>query len=140
MPTHLTAAAAVRTMLRRFGIPTTGRAAALMAVRGSIAGISHIAAIGGPLLRQLADAMFGGDAGGGGAGLGISEFRPRSSTAISLVRYRLRDGRMHVRFNKTRIYPDYLFPNVPGSVFRDWKVAGSAGSYYHANVKNQYGM
>ena len=93
------------------------------------------------LSRRLADALTGGgDAGGEDGGLFWSEYKPIGSTAIFLVKHRLRDGNMTVRFKKTGLYPDYLFPDVPRGVFRDWKRSMSPGRYYHANVKNQYGM
>ena len=100
-----------------------------------------ITALGGLLRRELADALLGGgDDGGDDGSLLWSEYKPIGSTAISLVRHRLYDGNMVVRFKKTGFYPDYRFIDVPRAVFRDWKRSMSPGRYYHANVKNQYGM
>lgn len=64
-----------------------------------------------------------------------------NSSAILVVKHRLRDGAMTVRFNKPgKAYPDYLYNDVPRELFRQWKRVKSAGGFYHRRIKGQYGV
>jgi hypothetical protein len=69
-----------------------------------------------------------------------STWSPGRSTAIELVKHRLKDGQMTVRFANRHTHPDYLFINVPRELFRQWKRVKSAGAFYHRRIKGSYGV
>jgi hypothetical protein len=69
-----------------------------------------------------------------------SVWHPPASSAIEVVKHRLRDGMMTVRFANRPLYPDYLFWNVPRELFRQWKRVKSAGAFYHRRIKGQFGV
>lgn len=94
----------------------------------------------GLIARALADALTPDDSqGDDDSMLSWSVYKPVSS-AISVVKHRLRDGQMTVRFTNREMYPDYLFINVPRELFHQWKRVKSAGAFYHRRIKNKYSI
>ena len=69
--------------------------------------------------------------------MAVQQF-PLGSTAIDTVWYDAETQDLWVKFKKVREYPKYHFEGVPGAVFAGFLNAGSAGEYYHRNIKGNY--
>ena len=60
------------------------------------------------------------------------------SGAIDEIWYDSWDEVLWVKFRKVKAYPKYRFDGVPQAVAVGLINAGSAGQYYHSNIKGNY--